>query len=206
MEETRESHESYGKIVIRRAKCTPARNLYGSSIKHRNLVQLEIHESYKERMLNNDLLHLGKTLISIEMSMTQFAEMISSVSQGDGVPVTIIYNYGKYMEECPEINQRQVIDNEFDDIMKKYQKSFDDLSKIEENIKSLSKIKQDIILNEFHKFKWLFNNHLPFIKKQFTEHMDKTVLEAKGEIEAYKKAIKDDTQKISYDDKPEELI
>ena len=112
--EIREEHESYGMLQIHRQTCSPAINLYGSSITHSNLISLSITTGTKTRNLLNDWYSNGKTIIEVIMSDTQFAEAITSLNMGNGVPVTLHRIQGKSIAPCPEESKRQLFEKEFE--------------------------------------------------------------------------------------------
>ena len=87
---TRTSHPSYGTIMFNRSnsRVTP---LFGSSIKHNNVITMELRHAEIERGLNRDWVYGKAPIAEIEMSYSQFAEAITSFGQGTGIPVTIRY-------------------------------------------------------------------------------------------------------------------
>lgn len=87
---TRTSHPSYGTIMFNRSnnRVTP---LFGSSIKHNNVITMELRHAEIERGLNRDWVYGKAPIAEIEMSYSQFAEAITSFGCGSGVPCTIRY-------------------------------------------------------------------------------------------------------------------
>lgn len=51
--------------------------------------------------------------------------------------------------------------------------------------KTLTRVDKDVILNKLHHLNMDIGCNMGFIADQFNEQMDKTVMEAKGEIEAF---------------------
>jgi hypothetical protein len=82
------SHPSYGAIVLTKSQ-GGARTLNGSSITHNDTITMSLHEATLDRKHHKDWWFPRKKLFEIEMSYTQFAEMISSFGIGEGTPVTI---------------------------------------------------------------------------------------------------------------------
>lgn len=186
----REVHESYGMMSVSKTTCNKGKSLFGSSIKHRNTITLRIKTTTKIRGLNTNWYHSdNKPLIEIEMSPVQFAEAISTSINTEGMPVTLKYVNGKRMEECPEERAKEIFEEEFKqdikDILggtsrllknvqnKLTQKGALKVEDKKEIIEIVSKIHQDI------------NANLPFVHNCFNEQLDKTVLEAKGEVEGF---------------------
>lgn len=112
----RNDHESYGMLGFHRVTCSSAQPLYGSSIKHRDTIMLTLKTGHMRRNLNEDWYYGDRTLFKVEMSATQFADLITSLNQGDGVPVTIRYmKQGdlKKCEEPPYIDRNELHREEF---------------------------------------------------------------------------------------------
>lgn len=185
-----ERHESYAMLSISRIQYGGnGVNLFGSSIKHNQAIRLRICAGLKRRKLNRDWFYAGNQYIEIEMSPTQFAEVITSLNMGDGVPVTLRRLRGQEISECPEENKRQEFEREFDQQMVKLKERIKELTQTTKellnNSKPLNKGEKEHILNELQMIEQEIGNNTPFVYESFNQQMDKTVLEAKGEIEAF---------------------
>ena len=112
-EEQVEKHESYGMIGFSRCQSSRATNLFGSAVKHHNLITLVIRRADKRRDLNRTWYFGQEELISVVMSPTQFVDAISNFNMGDGVPCTIEYVNRKMMAPCPETSEKEVFQKEF---------------------------------------------------------------------------------------------
>lgn len=89
-DEVRESHPAYGVINFSRMTTTPGAVLFDSDIRHGEYIRLTVQRATRQRGLGHDWIHAdGRDLIEVDMSMAQFAGVISSFGQGGGVPVTI---------------------------------------------------------------------------------------------------------------------
>src|SRR5271154_1604303 len=99
---TVEKHESYGMVGINRTSSSGT-NLFGSIATHHSFITLSVKRAEVHRHLASDWYHAeARDLIEIEMSHSQFAEMITSPGIGDGIPCTIRAFDGKLLESCPE--------------------------------------------------------------------------------------------------------
>lgn len=186
---TRTSHPSYGTIMFNRSnsRVTP---LFGSSIKHNNVITMELRHAEIERGLNRDWVY-GKTPIAeIEMSYSQFAEAITSFGCGSGVPCTIRYTEkdGR-IPECDFVSKREQFTDEFKgktkEAMNESQQLIQDVTDLFSQKKALTKADKEAIISKLRKLSMDFGCNLDFIADQFNEQMDKTVMEAKGEIESF---------------------
>ena len=190
MFENKKTHKSYGMIQFSRITSSKAIPLFGSSIKHRDTIVLRIKEAEMVRELNKDHIFDRGTIVEVEMSQSQFAEAITSLNNGSGVPATIKWTRedGR-IEECDYEDKRQVFENEFKQTQVEQKKYYDEFSKYLENLlddkKTLGKKDKEDIMRNLDILSGRIFSNTEFVYKQFNEQMDKTVLEAKGEIEAF---------------------
>ena len=192
MEEERIEHESFGMLQISRISGRSS-NLFGSSIKHQHFIELRICPGYKKRHGNEDW--LSPTMIpyiTVQMSNSQFAEAITSLNLGSGTPVTIksIMDMPSKklikFEGCPDENKVKRFDDEFTEEMNSLVSELKQhRTEIQELSARLPKKYQTEIDNKIDRLFNKIRDTVPFIKKQFTEQMDKTILESKGEIEGF---------------------
>jgi hypothetical protein len=184
----KQEHESFGMLQFSRLSSNKGQSLFGSSIEHSNTIALRLHKGTVERGLNTDWYYAGRELFEVEMSQTQFAEAISSMNQGSGVPVTIKRLNGKRIEPCPFTNKRQQFEQEFEQRMKKMADGFDEMTARAEEIlsagKAPTKAEKQEIMNTLFKVKQELGSNIPYVNSCFNEQMDRTVMEAKGEVEA----------------------
>lgn len=182
-------HPSYGMLSFSRCHSGGEKALFGSSILHNNTITLTLREGEVDRHLNRDWYHGQKRLFEVEMSYSQFAELISSMNQGDGIPVTIREVMGERKEDCPFENKRMEFVNDFTNKIKEVQTVCNDLinntKKLFDTKKPLNKSEKENILSQLETIKREVNSNIPFIADSFNEQMDKTVLEAKGEFESF---------------------
>jgi hypothetical protein len=184
--ETTHSHESYG--LLRFSRISGGHdNLFGSSIKHGEKISMEVTRATKRRNLNQYWYSPKEHLIEIMMSPSQFAEAITSMNHGCGIPITINYVGREHMSECPETNERQKFEDEFkQDVEDATQLMVDMEKEIGEILskKSVNKGDREQIRALTQKLIRQTRSHLTFVQSQFNEACDATVKEAKAEVEA----------------------
>lgn len=186
----KEEHPSYGLLGFYRASSSSAHPLYGSSIQHRDTIHLRLRESSKSRELNRDFYFGDRILFDIEMSFSQFANLITSMNQGEGVPVTLRYVHGKpEIPNCPYEDKTEVHKAEFKQhLTKVYEESNNLIKIVEEKFKtkkSFTKKDQEEILGLLRSIKYDIGTNQSFQLSQFQEQMEQTVTESKGEIESF---------------------
>ncbi len=174
------SHESFG--ILSFNKFSGGDGLFfGSSIKHKyGGISLVISTAELHRSLSHDAYHESKDLIRVEMTETQFANAITGFGS-TGSPVTISYVAGEGRKEAPPFqNKVAEFDQEFQDKMDDISKDFDEVIKLASDSKAQVRLQKAI-----QSLKQRMRSNVPFISKQFAEQMEKTVTEAKGEVEAF---------------------
>lgn len=186
---TKTAHPSYGTLAFRR-KTGGITPLFGSSIEHRDIISMTLYHADITRSLNEDHIHGSKPIAEVEMSYSQFVEAISSMNIGTGVPVTIRWTEkdGK-IPPCDFVNKREQFADEFKQKRKKIteqsQELINSVSEMFEQKKALTKADKQDILNKLFQLSMNIGCNIDFIADQFNEQMDKTIMEAKGEIEAF---------------------
>jgi hypothetical protein len=87
--QNKEEHPSYGQLSITRISSNSRTPLYGTSNECREYIRITIMQSELHRDLHRSWHFGGDPYIEVIMSPAQFAEAITSLNIGDGVPVTI---------------------------------------------------------------------------------------------------------------------
>lgn len=186
MEET--EHKSFGVITISKIYGNETA-LFGSSIKHRNYIRVEVKNAKIERKYHSDYIHsVGIPILEFNLSLTQYAEMLAHLNQGTGTPITIKRIGKDEIEQCPFESKQDTFNKELKTTIKDTQIQSENMvagiSKILEK-KSLGKKDKEEILTLISQLKMQIEQNLPYIQKTLAKQMDKTVLEAKGEIEGF---------------------
>lgn len=183
------SHPSYGTLAFSR-RTGGATPLFGSSIEHRDTIAMTLYHANITRGLHEDRIYGNKLIAEVEMSYSQFAEAITSMNMGSGVPVTIRWTEkdGK-IPPCDFVSKREQFADEFKEKRKRVtedaQQLIEDITELFSQKKALTKADKNAILNKLHHLNMNIGRNMDFIADQFNEQMDKTIMEAKGEIEAF---------------------
>jgi len=186
----KELHESYGVVGFSRYTVGPGgQSFFGSAIKSATGISLRIKTAYRYRNLNNDWIHGDKELIEVQLSPNQFADLITTMNVGDGVPCTISYYNGKRMADPPETHIRQLFDKEFKQDVKESLAGADEgLKKLKGLLfdkASIGKKDREEIYKTVESIVTHVKNGMPFVQQQFNEAMDKVVTAARAEVEAF---------------------
>ena len=187
MDGKKTKHESYGMLAISRTTGS-ARTLFGSSLKHNNTISIEVHHAEHERHLNGDWYHGYKSIMRVEMSPTQFTDAITGMNTS-GVPVTIKYLHGVRIDQPELENTKEQFEKEFKhDVNTILGDTTKALKMAEGKLTAKGTITMATrkeLADMLYKIEQDIRDNLPFVEKQFKKQMDKTITEAKGEVEAF---------------------
>lgn len=190
MERETFKHPAFGMIGFSRV--SGGENvLFGSSIEHNDRIAMTLKHGKWDRQLHDDS-YFGRGIIAeVEMSYSQFAECITAMNVGGGVPCTIRYTEkdGHIPAIVKNESKREQFRNEFSSTiskaMEQVQEEIDAIQKSLDDKKSLGVKDRKEIISKLRHVKYNIGSNLDFCVKQFDEQMDKTTMEAKGEIEAF---------------------
>jgi hypothetical protein len=183
------THPSFGMVGLSRRSSSGVVPLFASNIQHQHTVTLTIKRAEHNRHLNNDWIHGKEQLIEVELSGSQFAELITSFNMGDGVPCTIRQFNRQSYPDPPYENPVDIFQREFAAEMKNL--SVDCKSVVEDSVKMLKekatigKGDREFLMKAMESLVTQINSKMPFISQQFNESMEKTVSQAKNEIETF---------------------
>lgn len=190
MDQEREyTHESFGMARFSRQQGGHY-TLFGSSVKHNNTIELTICNAVHKKSFGEDRYYARNEVVSVRFSPVQFADLISTLNAGNGVPCTIecISGDGKRREDCPSNT------NAREDIQDFYKEIVDELHNKLKRLKTeivaaldkpkLGKKDKEDILFDFDIFMEHFKSNLPFVLKQFNVRVNDTLSHAKGELDA----------------------
>ncbi len=186
-----EYHPSFGQIYIGRESSRNT-HLYGSSIPHSQVVTLEIKHSVKHTSHHNENYHAySAPIIKIALSEAQFAQLITSFNMGDGVPCTLRSIRGEHIPASEEQNQSKKVHSDLKNQFKKFSVKVEEgTEKVNEILNKkgtinkservkISKIHESLIQD--------IKSNLPFLHQCMMESYDKTISQAKTEIDAFHK-------------------
>lgn len=152
---------------------------------------MKLKHGEQDRHLHGDN-YYGRGLIAeVKMSYSQFAECITAMNIGSGVPCTIRYTEkdGHIPAIAENNSKREQFRNEFSDTilkaMEQVQDQINDIQKSLDDKKNLGVKDRKEMISKLQQVKYNIGSNLDFCVEQFDEQMEKTTLEAKGEIEAF---------------------
>lgn len=184
-----EEHPSWGVVVINRAQGTP-RPLFGSSLLHQHTIELEIKEARYARDLSHDWIHGGQTVVGVTMSAAQFADAITSFGQGGGSPCTIHYarDSGAIKQKATDSKQHQFRE-EFEREMRELTEGLHELQQkanaVLDTPGTVKASDKKHLLALIRQGVGTIRGSIPYVERQFQKQTDRTIVEAKAELEAH---------------------
>lgn len=180
-----EEHPAFAVAVVTRSTGTP-RPLFQSDLQHRETVTLSFQRARRERQLSRDWIYPGKEIIEVEMSQSQWAQLVASAGIGSGTPVTL---RSVDMEMTPGIpfepRTKQSVDelkSSVETLLSNLKEAVEELNRVE-NAKA--PIKERRAARE--KVTRLVNQaagNTAFVAEMLNEHVENVVTQAKSDIES----------------------
>lgn len=140
-------HPAFGQIGV--SRCQGGAVLYGSDFVHHAFMELTIRQSELHRTVARDWHHGHSDLLTVRMSESQWAAMLSSPNVGTGTPCTIIHDQHRRM---PGIPLRQQVTSFKTEVSATVQKAVERIDKAianaERELALVSKKRREAILDE----------------------------------------------------------
>ena len=183
-------HESYGMVLFSRITGHSGR-LFGSSLPDQgSFIRLRITRADRRHHLGRDWYHgENKVMMELDLSNVQFAELITTMNQGSGVPCTLRYCEGRQMENPPnERLEAQQIRDDFKEKTAQVARNMQEsVKKIDEILakKSTTQADRAMVKELLGLIVQDVNSNMPFWLRSFHEATGKIVASAKTEIDAF---------------------
>lgn len=177
----KKQHPSYGMLQLSRSSIGGnGTALFGSSIMHNDVIRLTISNGFMEREDSQDRYYVKTSrkncIVEVDMSYTQFAEAVTSLNMGDGVPVTITNIGGQPVPQCPYENKQKMMRKEVeeaaDSIARKLNQQAAEVKKLLDEKRVLSKSDREWIVDVLKSAGRRLGSDLPFLNELFQEQMD----------------------------------
>jgi hypothetical protein len=182
-------HESYGMVGL--SRCTGRQRLFGSAIPyHDHFITLRVHRAKRSHHLSRDwYTSRGLPIVEVFISAAQFADMITSMNIGEGVPCTIKSVEGQRLEDPPDLEteaEKVQVDfkGDLQEIVTELKAAQTEVTTILAK-KLLNKGDRAKIQAKFDKIVQHMRSNVPFVLESFQEATERTVTHAKAEVEAF---------------------
>jgi len=184
------SHESYGMVGFSRVQGSTGR-IFGSSLPDQStFIRLRVTRGTRRHHLGRDWYHGDhKTMVELDLSAAQFAELLTSMNMGSGIPCTLRFAEGRQMEKCPEekLEAQQVRDDFKEKVAQVAQNMNDSRKKIDSILAkpNITKADRKEVESLLELIVQDVRSNMPFWLDQFQEATGKIITSAKAEIDSF---------------------
>ena len=164
--------------------------MFGSDVQSDNFIELTINHA--ERVQGDYRVHYydyGKPIVRLKMTQTQFAELLTNMNIGNGVPVTLEAVNGEQIEQFDLNEAKNHLDELKDDFKERSKKTVNSLIETSNalkriiNKKNLSKKDQEDAMNLLDRYITEIRSNMPFFIKLYKEETADIVQRAKSELD-----------------------
>lgn len=189
---TYKKHPSFGTISVLKTHGANT-SMFGSEIKHNTLFSITIKKADMDILCGHNMISPRETIVSFNMTPAHFAEMVGSVGNGSGTPLTFDYYPIDYkLEAAPIIDEsgdlkeklKSDIKNQFENSFKKLYIACEELSKLSAS-KTISKKQFDEKIRSLQIQISNLSDNLKYYINTAEEHVEESFNAAKAQLEAF---------------------
>ena len=164
--------------------------MFGSDVQSENFIELTINHA--ERVKGDYRVHYydyGRPIVRLKMTQTQFAELLTNMNMGTGVPVTLEAINGERVEQFDLDDAKNHLDELKDDFKERSKETLNSLIESRNKLKriidkkNLSKKDQEEALWLLDKYIQEIRSNMPFFIKLYKEETADIVQRAKTELD-----------------------
>lgn len=194
--DVRTKHPSYVLVSFSRRQGDPGK-LFGSSLNHhQHYITLQVSEGERihDTRLGYDRYHgpMSGTILEIDLSAAQFAELITTMNVGCGVPGTMRRFQNKPVPKAPEeISEveadrvKSSLKKEIGRMVQGAKDTVKNISDMLENKATIGKADRQSLIRNVNHLVSQFETYVPYLHERFEEVVEKTVTSAKTEIDSF---------------------
>jgi hypothetical protein len=182
-----QSHPTWASLQISRV--SGQADLFGSQVQHQHFIELRVCPMKRKHDLGQDWYYAEPVpYIEIQMTAAQFAEAITSLNMGNGIPVTLHSFSGKPLGRPPKEDSEPERVKKYvaEQVVEAKQECKELQAKIDEILAkpTIGKGDRALIKSMTERISKLFSTNLPFYTEQFTEATERVSSKAATEFEA----------------------
>jgi hypothetical protein len=165
-------------------------SLFGSSVNNHEVISLKITQGEVNRHLSEDWYHGDiAPIVEVLLSPMQFAELLTSLNIGSGVPGTLV-QHGAERFQIPIYPSRadqfkDEIKGDLQSVVITMREAEKEISTLIDDPKPIGKAVRKKLRVMVESYRNFIEHHIPFIIDQFGRQMNRTVVEAKAEVDAF---------------------
>lgn len=164
--------------------------MFGSDVQSENFIELTINHA--ERVKGDYRVYYydySKPIVRLKMTQTQFAELLTNMNIGNGIPVTLEEVNGERIEQFDLNEAKNHLDELKEDFKERSKKTLNSLIETSDEIKriinkkNLSKKDQENAINLLNKYITEIRSNMPFFINLYKEETADVVQRAKSELD-----------------------
>lgn len=180
-----DTHPAFGVIQINNPRGTP-RSLFQTDLQHGETITLTIAHAERERNLRRDWVFARNEIIEVEMSLAQWANVVSSSGRGSGTPVTIRHIEN---ESTPSIPHEPRLKKAWDEVEGTIEALLEDVKKAFNHLQEIG-LKAGIVerraaMSALETAIRHVSGNATFAVSSLAEAAEGTVEQAKSDLEAF---------------------
>lgn len=188
MDDEKIEHPAFG--MARFSRVSGNADLFGSAVKHQHFISLVIMRGSYRHDLAQDWYAGGQELIEVYLSASQFAEMLTCMNVGSGVPCTIRHINCVAQGPLPkQDSETKRIDRYMKEKMVEFAATLDGAKAKAEAICNkdgpINKGDRTQLINLLGTVFQELKSNIPFYEQSFTEATEKQIQQAKTEVENF---------------------
>lgn len=176
--------DNIGVISISRTNGGSVNRFVGSTVPSETAISIKVYQAEKtSSKFDKERFIPTKGIVTVELTPSQWAELITSLNIGVGSPCTITRLNGKRIEQTYETESvcsyyENRLQDEFSNITNRFDALFEDAMDILSNKKSINKADRETIMSAYREVERFMGDSAPFIQKMFKEDLDKHTVDA----------------------------
>jgi hypothetical protein len=198
-------HPAFGQVTVVQWHGGGAGRMFGSDLGHHSGIRMSFYAAHLVRSdLSSDRTHAGALLLEVELSLSQWSRLVSSIGNGSGIPVTLAYRRDGPLVPCPQIAAPEASKKELhgEEMATKLRQRLDAITghigrlgtMIDEG--KITKTELREIQRELARHAQQLPGSVQFVFDQFAEATEKIVDDARIEIETHVDGV---ARKLGYD-------
>lgn len=182
-----ETHPSW--LLVSASRVSGHNRLFQSDIVHQHFIRVRVARARRQRDLHRDWVTSAASadLMEFDMSLSQWAEFLTTLNVGQGVPATLKYLNGERVEQEEDPERR--IDLTAKEVRAKSKTVLDPVNKALDKVEAVLDANggKRALRDALDSLRHAVNNvpsNMAFAAKSLDEHAEQTVAHAKAEIDA----------------------
>lgn len=182
-------HPSF--VAVGFSRITGLRRFFGSSVQSQSWIRLRVSPAQLHHDSGYDRVHSSlHSMIEVDLSPAQFAELLTSLNVGCGVPGTLVEFDGKRVEQMKEVgSETQRVREHYEKVLRKrLAESKDTVEAILAEVEDKKTFTQDLkgrLRNVLESLTTGSHNSMPYYIDQFQEATERVTSQAKAEVDAF---------------------